>query len=52
MRLFLDDEQLLLDSEPVSADALRRNPKFKIRCRRYVVGEGPRGTLELAIPAN
>lgn len=52
MRLFLDDEQLLLDSEPVSADALRRNPKFKIRCRRYVVGEGPHGTLELAIPAN
>lgn len=52
MRLFLDDEQLLLDSEPVSADALRRNPKFKIRCRRYVVGEGPRGTLELAMPAN
>lgn len=52
MRLFLDDEQLLLDSEPVSTDALRRNPKFKIRCRRYVVGEGPRGTLELAIPAN
>lgn len=52
MRLFLDNEQLLLDSEPIGADALRRNPKFKIRCRRYIVGEGPHGTLELAIPAN
>lgn len=52
MLLFLDAERLLLDPSPFDADALRRNAKFKIRCRRYIAGEGPRGTLMLKMLGN
>lgn len=52
MRLFEHDNQLLLDPAPLGADELRRNAKFKLRCRRYVTGNGPDGTLVLKIPGN
>ena len=52
MRLYLDGEQLLLDPAPLDAAALRRNAKFKIRCRRYVTGDGANGTLALKMPGN
>lgn len=52
MRLFEHDNQLLLDPAPLGADELRRNVKFKLRCRRYVTGNGPDGTLVLKIPGN
>ena len=52
MRLFLDGEQLLLNPAPLDAAALRRNAKFKIRCRRYVTGDGANGTLVLKMPGN
>lgn len=52
MRLLLDDDRLLLDPAPLDASTLRRSAKFKVRCRRYVAGEGPGGTLELKMPAN
>ena len=52
MRLFLDGEQLLLDPTPLDAAALRRNAKFKIRCRRYVTGDGANGALVLKMPGN
>lgn len=52
MLLFLDGERLLLDPAPFDSDALRRNAKFKVRCRRYIAGEGPHGTLELKMPSN
>lgn len=52
MRLFEHDNQLLLDPAPLGADELRRNVKFKLRCRRYVTGNGPDGTLVLKTPGN
>lgn len=52
MRLFLDGEQLLLDPAPLSAEQLRRKAKFKVRCRHYVEGDGPAGTLALTMPGN
>lgn len=52
MRLFEHDNQLLLDPAPLGADELRRNAKFKLRCRRYVAGNGPDGTLVLKTPGN
>lgn len=52
MLLSLDADRMLLDPFPLDADALRRNAKFKVRCRRYVTGEGPRGTLALKMPGN
>ena len=52
MRLFEHDNQLLLDPTPLGADELRRNAKFKLRCRRYVAGNGPDGTLVLKTPGN
>lgn len=52
MRLFEHDNQLLLDPAPLGADELRRNAKFKLRCRRYVTGNGPDGTLVLKNPGN
>lgn len=52
MRLFEHDNQLLLDPTPLGTDELRRNAKFKLRCRRYVAGNGPDGTLVLKTPGN
>ena len=52
MRLFEHDNQLLLEPAPLGADELRRNAKFKLRCRRYVTGNGPDGTLVLKNPGN
>lgn len=52
MRLYLDGDRLLLDPAPLDAAALRRNAKFKIRCRRYVTGDGANGTLVLKMPGN
>lgn len=52
MHLFLDGEQLLLDPAPLSAEQLRRKAKFKVRCRHYVEGDGPAGTLALTMPGN
>lgn len=52
MRLFEHDNQLLLDPTPLGADELRRNAKFKLRCRRYVAGNGPDGTLMLKTPGD
>lgn len=52
MRFYPDDNQLLLDPMPLAASELRRNTKFKMRCGRYVEGEGPEGTLVLRVPAS
>lgn len=52
MQLFLESKHLLLDPTPLTSAELKRNAKFKLRCRRYVAGEGPRGTLELKMPGN
>ena len=52
MRLFEHDNQLHFDPTPLGTDELRRNAKFKLRCRRYVAGNGPDGTLVLKTPGN
>lgn len=52
MRLLLAQDALLLDPTPLTADRLRRNPKFKMRLRRHVTGDGPGGLLLLRMPGN
>lgn len=47
MRLFLRNELILLDPKPLSAEELKRTTKFKMRCRRYVVGDTADGMLEM-----
>lgn len=52
MRLLLAQDALLLDPTPLTADRLRRNPKFKMRLHRHVTGDGPGGLLLLRMPGN
>ena len=52
MRLYSKGDRLLLDPAPLDAAGLARNAKFKLRCRRFVAGEGTDGTLELKMPGN
>ena len=52
MRLYSKGDRLLLDPAPLDAAGLARNAKFKLRCRRFVAGEGADGTLELKMPGN
>lgn len=52
MRVYSENERLLLDSAPLDAAVLTRSAKFKLRCRRFVLGDGPDGTLELKMPGN
>lgn len=52
MRLRQEGDGLLLDPAPLDAAALGRNAQFKLRCRRFVTGDGPEGTLRLKMPSN
>lgn len=52
MRLYSKGDRLLLDPAPLDAAGLARNAKFKLRCRRFVAGEGADGALELKMPGN
>lgn len=55
MRLFpagQEQDVLLLDCSPLSATTVRRNVRFKIKCRRYDSGDGPNGTIVIRRPRN
>ena len=47
MRMFADGDRILLDPSPLTAAALTRTAKYKMRCRQLVQDTGTDGTLEL-----